>query len=65
MVYPKSGCRHIQMYRDSEFQLCSIATRSGARQVFAGSEPKVDEMPMCEHCVREAERIVKALEEQL
>lgn len=61
VVRKKSEVRHIQAYRDMPFPLCSIGDPGDARQVFHGSDPEVEAMPLCGHCQREARRVVRAL----
>lgn len=61
VVYGQSASKHIQAYRDAPFPLCSIGTKNDARAVCEGVEDKVDAMPICPHCLREAGRISLAM----
>jgi len=61
VIWPASSVRHVQAYRETPFPLCSLGQKKGAREVFGGTEEKIEAMPLCRHCVREAERIGTAL----
>lgn len=61
VVWPESGVRHIQAYRDTPFPLCSLGQKKGAHEVFVGVDQKIEVLPLCRHCTREAERIGIAL----
>ncbi len=63
VVQPGSAVKHIQSYRQQMFPLCAIYEKPNSREVFIGSDPEVDRLPLCRHCEREARRVGLALEE--